>query len=425
MHSLTAGGRSLALPRVIAYCALAFTPLVVYPPALDMYRVPKSVVFQASMLAAAASLALLVLFRPAVAEAFRERRDQVILAAAAVVWAAVVTLASQIPEISHDAPLTVLCYAVAFVLATVTPRRRPFIPLAVIFVPAVINAIVALLQAEGLDVAFVTGVPDRRRVIGLIGNPNWIATYLVLPFDAAVAAALTWRRWWLAATAAILFAAIAATVTVTALIACLVAAVAFVLTARKRMLTALTAAMLLAVVVTGFATDSVRTRLANLTRLSKEQRFVELTSSRIPAFAAALEMFKARPLVGTGPGVFAAEYMTVRLRLNEIHPEWLEVRNVNFQEVHNDHLQLLAEAGLPAFLLFAATLCWIASLSFRRSPSGSADHTSAFVHRFAFPAAASFATLATAQFPLQMVTAAATAAFLGGLCFAWIDEQAG
>jgi O-antigen ligase len=123
--------------------------------------------------------------------------------------------------------------------------------------------------------------------------------------------------------------------------------------------------------------------------------------------------------VGVGPGVFSALYMPYKLRLDSRNPEWIRVGNQNFGEVHNDHLQLLAETGLPGYALFVLALALLARLSFRKRDEP--DERMRFVHMFAFPAASAFAVLALAHFPMQVTSTMAPAVYIAALCFAWTD----
>jgi putative inorganic carbon (hco3(-)) transporter len=163
----------------------------------------------------------------------------------------------------------------------------------------------------------------------------------------------------------------------------------------------------------------VRARMRTLVADARAGNLSEMTSFRLPAFAAALEMFRDRPAVGVGPGVFSALYMPYKLNLDSRNPEWIRVGNQNFGEVHNDHLQLLAETGLPGYGLFLLALVVLGHLSFRRRDEP--DERTRFVHMFAFPAVIAFAVMSLAHFPMQLTSTIAPAVYMAALCFAWAD----
>jgi O-antigen ligase len=135
-------------------------------------------------------------------------------------------------------------------------------------------------------------------------------------------------------------------------------------------------------------------------------------------------MFLDRPLVGVGPGTFSAVYMTYKDRTDEAFPQWARLGNESFGQAHNDHVQILAETGLPGYLIFLAALLLLASLSWRRGET-STDPRERFVRTFAFPAAAAFALLALAQFPMQLTAPMVPAIYLSALCFAWTEPDEG
>jgi hypothetical protein len=149
-----------------------------------------------------------------------------------------------------------------------------------------------------------------------------------------------------------------------------------------------------------------------------------MTSYRIMPAATAVEMFLDRPLVGIGPGSFSALYMSYKREIDEKYPQWLRLANESFGQAHNDHLQILAETGLPGYLMFVAALVLLARVSFRRNDAVDAtDLKAQFARIFAFPAVACFAVLAVAQFPLQLTAPTVPALYLAALCFAWTHES--
>jgi O-antigen ligase len=184
-----------------------------------------------------------------------------------------------------------------------------------------------------------------------------------------------------------------------------------------------------AVIVTAFALVFVaavhpgsRERFQRLFAVASSGQLPEITSFRVVPAATALQMFRERPLAGVGPGTFSATYMTEKLKADEAYPQWLRPRNTLFAQVHNDHLQVLAETGLPGYLLFIGALALLGAITFRAPPSD--DPRRRFARLFAFPAAMTFGVLALAQFPLQLTAPMVADLHLAALCFAWTSSNA-
>ena len=98
----------------------------------------------------------------------------------------------------------------------------------------------------------------------------------------------------------------------------------------------------------------------------------------------------------------------------------IETKKLSFRETHNDHLQILAEAGVPGYALFLGSLVLLARLSFRRSEGTTARQR--FARLFAFPAAAAFFMLAVGH-PLQLTSTIVLVIYFSALCFAWTGDE--
>jgi O-antigen ligase len=186
--------------------------------------------------------------------------------------------------------------------------------------------------------------------------------------------------------------------------------------ATRRLRYAGLAAVVALVAIAGLHPAS-RARFEKLVESASIGRLPELTSFRVMPAATAIRMFLERPLVGVGPGSFSSLYMGYKLKTDEAFPQWIRAGGESFGQAHNDHLQVLAETGLPGYALFIAALVMLGAITFRRGEPP--DDRARFARAFAFPGAAAFATLALAQFPLQVTAPMVPALFLGALCFAW------
>jgi O-antigen ligase len=96
---------------------------------------------------------------------------------------------------------------------------------------------------------------------------------------------------------------------------------------------------------------------------------------------------------------------------------------VNFGETHNDHLQVLAESGLPGYLILLAGLVYVARISFRRKREET-DLRGRIASTLALPLVCGLAANMLAGFPLQLAAPAYTYAILGAACIAWrVDDD--
>src|ERR1051326_7625300 len=287
----------------------------------------------------------------------------------------------------------------------------------VIVPPAVVNAAVYVLQELDLWTPFDTsGVPDKHLTrTALMGNPNYVGSYLVAPAVVALALALTQRRGRLgwAAAAAFLVVATFMTYTVGAIVA-LVAALPVMIAIRLRSPRPITAGVLAALLAAGVAFVAYRPlheRVNVMRDALKRGDLQTLSAMRAMPFLAAAEMARDHPLTGVGPGGLAYNYFDYKLRIQERYRSMFGPGGAapeNFGEVHNDHLQVASETGLPGYALFAAALLLLASATWQsaRTPSPRVSLTRVL----ALPLVVSFAVLALSQFPLELV--AATHAYL-------------
>jgi O-antigen ligase len=406
---------------VTVLLVIAAIPLIVDPRGRDLFRVPKTSFFQAAMLVIGAIAAASALLSDAFAATLVRNRRAVILACSGVAWVAVVSMTSTLPSVSRSAPFSILCYALLFVITVAVARTGSILPaLAALLTPAMVNAVIVVLQARDVwhPLGIITKGAARLGNIGLIGNANTAGTYLLVPTIAAFSATAALRRYRLlfAAVTLVLLVGLFETQTITVMFGFTAALLAFVVTGSKR-IRILAVAVIVAGICGVLLYTPTRHRLIKLRGSLMRGDYSAVTSNRVPAAAATLEMFLDRPLLGLGPGVFAARYMPHRLAIEDRHPEWIQLARENFGEAHNDHLQVLAETGIPGYALFAIVLISIASFTLRRTPPD--DDRGRFVRLFALPAAAGFGAVAIGQFPLELTAVSATCVFAAALCFAW------
>jgi O-antigen ligase len=143
-------------------------------------------------------------------------------------------------------------------------------------------------------------------------------------------------------------------------------------------------------------------------------------------FLCAIEMIRARPLMGMGPGCFKYHFMLTRLTLEKRYPPaWTRGWPMNFGETHNDHLQVAAETGLPGYALLLAAVLLLAIPARRRDGAEAYRAERTIVGRaIRAPLAATFFVLALAQFPLQVAAPRLMFLTLGALAISWDRNDA-
>lgn len=400
----------------------------------DSFRLPKEVLFRAGAIALLAGFAFAATSATPLWPQRREwRRAPVVIALAAVVWTLIATLASSSTATSVQAFVTVVCSVVLFLgMVCVFRGERSPAALDFAFAPAVVNAIVVVLQEYGIwqPFEFPATAKGHMSSSALIGNPNDVGAFLVAP---AVAAAIATtvvrgvRRVVYSVIALVLLAGIVASGTRTALGAYVIALLVFVAFRSRRNMTVVLG---LIVVVIAFALVP-STPLGKRVHIWREalanRRYDVVFSQRLPPFLAAAEMWRDHPLTGIGPGCFKVHYMPYRLAIDGKYPHaWLASYPEMFGETHNDHLQLLAEAGVPAYALFLATLAAIAlpAIRIRSASDFSGDFRNLFGRELRLPLAAAIFIVALAQFPLQLAAPRTMFLYFAALCFAWDDHAA-
>ena len=404
-------------------------PVVISWAGYDHFRRPKQLTMYAVAICTVAVTAMgLILQRIRVDEtAKRALRVPARLAAAGIAWALIATLASTNILLSLDAFVWATSLLCIFIIAAYALRGVSVeIVAAAVLLPALVNATVLLLQASQIwnPWVFPEGTYLRAMKNALLGNADDVSVYLAAP------ALLAWALTLGAARFRVLFgiaafyltAAVVATEGLTALGALTAALAVLVICWKPRFGLIMTVAAPI-VLAAALLLGPPRERIAAYVESVQEGRWGSLLSGRLVPFATAWEMFADHPLAGAGPGTFKYHYMRYRMDLREEHPAFYEmasVASVNFGEVHNDHLQLLAETGVPGLALMTAGLVVIALRS-RRRHGGSPPAEVARL--LAAPLAVLVAIIMLAQFPMQIAAPAYTYALLGAACLAWTKEE--
>jgi O-antigen ligase len=335
-------------------------------------------------------------------------RKEYILALAIVAWAAITTLTSTNRLLSIDPLITVVAAAIIFFASSLAARPRL---LDVVMAACGINAVAVILQEAKLWVPFppAPGQGTHYSSVGLLGNANDVGTYLAAPAVVAVAVAVTSagkRRWIYAAIALLLAGGIIASATRTAVVAMVAGLVVFGLVhSRRAAIIVLAALVIFAFVVLSPATTLGR-EMRDLGHAAVNRDLQTLFSERLVPFLTAIDMTRDHPLLGVGPGCFKYHYMPYRVALFGRYPDaWTKGYPMNWGEVHNDHLQVAAETGLPGYALFLAAIALCAGR--KRSA-------------LRWPLAAVIFVLTLAQFPLELAAPRLVLLTLGALA---LDER--
>ena len=165
-------------------------------------------------------------------------------------------------------------------------------------------------------------------------------------------------------------------------------------------------------------TGAGRRALVKLNQLRRGQT-ARASTQRDIGVLAALEMIRARPLFGVGPGAFSNAFVPARLRAEERTGRYLIHHSgyAHFDNAHSEPLTLAAENGLPSALLSLAALGAVAAGLLRLPPGDAARRPSAVSPDTLLALLVSFAVLSLGSFPLRLALSAGPAAFAAGLAF--------
>jgi O-antigen ligase len=401
--------------------------------AVDTFRLPKEMLFRA-----AAILLLAIGAFAATARRARWRetlatisRVEWIVIGAIVVWAAVTTLTSTNRFLSEQSLITTLAAVSIYAATRLVAPRVTMDALAVVLAAASGNAAVVILQELRIWNPFVfpPEIAGHIQSVGFLGNPNDVGTFLVAPALAAAAAAVVvpgWRRLMYLGFTVLLFAGIVASQTRTAMIAYVAAVVVAALLRPWRQGVTVAVVLVIAGAIALRPSTPFGKHFLELVHAARTRNYPVLFSERVVPFLSAIEMVRAHPAAGVGPGCYKFEFMDTRLDLDHRYrPEWTRGWPMNFAETHNDHLQVAAETGLPGYAIFLAALFVLAWPSRRRgavaegAPAAPQPVRRSFAHAFRAPLAAAFFVAALAQFPLQLAAPRLAFITLAALAVGW------
>jgi len=390
----------------------------------DMFRLPKELAFRAE---AVVLLMLGAFWITAHRRTWRFRmRREFWLTAAILGWTLITAAASTNRQLSIDSLITAAAAAVIFIATCLAAQGLSLIAVDVLMIGCGINAIIVILQELKIWTPFPDSIDAATHYgsIALLGNANDVGTYLAAPAVAAIILAVTasgWRRWIYAAVGLLLAAGIAASATRTAIIAVVIALIVFaILHSRRAILTVAALLLALSFVVLSPSTSLGR-GIRQLASAAVHRDYEQLFSERLLPFLAAIDMTRDHPLLGVGPGCFKYHFMPYRVALAGKYPgDWTRGFPMNWGEVHNDHLQVSSETGIPGYLLFLTALALCAG-GRQRPPAVTAEAT--FARALRWPLATVIFVICLAQFPLELAAPRLMFLSLGALCVTWDGDD--
>ena len=399
---------------IVIAAGVIILPMTVVTPGADAFRLPKELVFRGE---AILLLALLIL-RGTAWTSIAKWRVEFKLAAAIVVWMIVVTATSTNRALSLDSLITVLAAVVIFIATCVAVKDRSLEAVDVIMIACCVNAAVTVLQELGIWNP-VPSAEGHYGSVGLMGNPNDVGTFLLVPAVAAVVMAVISagrRRWVYVVVSMLLVSGMIASATRTALFAFVGAMLVLALLQTRRAAIAIVAVLLIVAVAVLSPATTIGRSMRELGHAAMQRDYQRLFSERLLPFLAAAEMAREHPLVGVGPGCFRYHFMAYRVAIAPKYPPaWMRGYPMNWSQVHNDHLQVAAEAGLVGYVLFLAWVGWFA----RRSKVAGAEPRANFARTLRWPLVTAIFLVCLAQFPLELAAPRLMFLTFGALCLTW------
>lgn len=192
----------------------------------------------------------------------------------------------------------------------------------------------------------------RTRVFATLGQPNWMAAYLVALVPLSWKLSFTKSKFWKIVSVA-LFAAILFTKSRSGILGLLVALAIFVLaklfTKNKKDIALLIASIVAITAIFGtpwtpslLGTKPEGARLPALEAAGNSGQGTESGDIRKIVWKGAFGIFKAYPIFGTGPETFAYSYYQFRPTEHNLVSEW----DFLYNKAHNEYLNYLANTGI-------------------------------------------------------------------------------
>ena len=293
----------------------------------------------------------------------------------------------------HGGLLSLICYILLFYIYIAEFRQKPkkiLNTLYLILATSFLVSLYGILQHFGIDRGY--WIQDSQaRVFSTLGQPNWLAAWLLMILPLSWALYLSSKRLILNTCYLILatvwFAAFWFTYSLSGILGFVVASVAFVALSprkllrrkKKKILLLITVYCLLITVFPGLFAPRLRDvwgdlvatsqRLTNFSLLSPAALAAEslppipggdTAQIRKIVWQGALDLWRSSPkniLLGTGPETFAYAFLAFRPAALNQTSEW----DFLYNKAHNEYLDILCGTGilgLGAYLFLVGRFLW-------------------------------------------------------------------
>lgn len=414
--------------RLLVWLSLAgmlIVPLIFAPGLMDRFRIIKESASRTEALVGSLLIVVTCAYgsRERIRQMLREKTI-VLLLLAGIAWTGITTLTSTNRLLSIESLVTLITSALLFIVVWYAAPSVSLVVLDLLVPVVVANTTLAALQEYAIWNPFTVpaGTLQHFTANAFIGNPNLVGAYLSLAALILIVGTITvpgFRRVFYSIGAAAAVAGVLISQARSGVLTLVAGAVILGLATRRRAIVTVAVGAL----VIGIA---VMLDLRAVTSLIKAPELIEarqlnaLTSQRFVASLTAIEMFRTSPFTGLGPGTFPLHYFPYRSRLSERYPADLLTGNAaHFEVTHNEHLQLLAETGVPGYLLFLAFVAAIVFTVRRGRHDESEDIRGRVARELIIPFTVAFLVLCVAQFPLHVAVTKHLIVSIAALLAGW------
>lgn len=227
------------------------------------------------------------------------------------------------------------------------------------------------------------------RIFSTLGQPNWLASYLVLILPISLAFSLLYRqnkaKLIFAATSAIIFFAIILTNSRAGLLGLLASLAVFTALLGTKTIKVnikyISALAVVFLIITSLFGTNLTSRLKDLiisqkptvqqptqatkpTQSSLTSGGTESGQIRLIIWRGAIDIIKSSPLLGTGPETFVSSYYKFRPASHNQTTEW----QFFYNKAHNEFLNYLANTGILGLATYSAFLLIVLFRLTRKNP---------------------------------------------------------